>query len=181
MAKNTPQTWLGGVMGDAYSAQAEFDKAQWHTAIDASHLNMIGVPFTDINVASALHWIVDQTYNPKIDNDYNTGVAIGDKTYSDYFGKIQDTVTQLQTYANKVRNDLTNTLNNLSGRADSLSNQISSIQASVNDAISKVKALDGLVNTAQSDILNLKTRVASLEKTGVPTKTPVSSLFPKLW
>lgn len=171
-------TWIGSLFGNIYSAQAKTERDTWHVKINATigQIALIGG-----TLASALNWIIDEVYNPKIDDEYNNGVQVGDSIYNDYFSQIQGGLDQAKAYADQVKNTLNDLITKARSDVDSLNGIVQSVQTKVDDAKSKVASLNSDMASAQSVIDDLKTRVASLEKTGVPTKKTVSPSFPKFW
>lgn len=165
-------------MGDAYSASKTVERDRWIAEIDGA-LGLI--PLIGGYLADAFKSLIHLIYDPQIDDEYNMGVNVGDQAYSDYFGKITGALNDAKAYSVTLKQDADRMISDIQGRVDSLKSQISNIQASINDATSKVSQLNSLMDTAQGDILNLKTRVASLEKTGVPMKKSTSPLFPLNW
>jgi len=117
MTRNEPSTWLGRVLAELYSSADKAEKQGWHDAVDAS---IKQVPFVGGALADAFGVIIDWVYDPKIERDWNNGVAAGDKTWNECLAGFQDSVRQAKEYTQQAKSALENVIEKIEERLSAL-------------------------------------------------------------
>jgi len=150
VARTTPKTWLGKLFGELYSADTKLEKQGWRDAVDAVFPDFF--PFVELQ--GFLFTIIDWIFNAKIDREYNKGVEVGDQTYTEIFGKVEDAKTILTDYVNGKKAEIDTAINQAKATINAVRDDVATVRANLRTAQDDLNGLLAQMQDAQSQLAN---------------------------